>query len=113
MKDEIKYLDRMIWIFEDLENYLEWDSLEEFYENNMKVDACLMKLQVLWETIKKIGKYPDIPYKDIVWMRDWISHDYFWLDESWIYETLKKDIPHLKKVIQKIIHNKQFPWQKK
>ncbi len=105
MKEEKEYLLRILNILEDLEEYLDWDSLEEFHNNSMKLDACLMKLQVLWETVKKIDKYPWIPYKEIIWMRDWISHDYFWIDESWIWETLKQDVPSLKKIIIDIIDN--------
>lgn len=106
MKEELIYLNRIIWIINDLEKYLWDDDLESFYKNEMKIDACLMKLQVLWETIKKIWNYPEIPYKQIIWFRDYISHDYFWLDDDIIWETLKSDIPELKKIIEKIILEK-------
>ncbi len=96
MKDEKIYIDRLIKIIDDIELYLSDDKFEDFVVNQMKIDASIMKLQVLWETIKKIGIYENIPYKDIIWLRDWISHDYFWLDLEIIWETLKFDIPDLK-----------------
>ncbi len=96
MKDEKIYIDRLIKIIDDIELYLSDDKFDDFVVNQMKIDASIMKLQVLWETIKKIWIYEEIPYKDIIWLRDWISHDYFWLDLEIIRETLKFDIPDLK-----------------
>ena len=102
MKEERIYLERILSIINDIEIYLWDDTYEDFLKNQMKIDANIMKLQVLWETIKKIWKYDNIPYSDIIWLRDWISHDYFWLDLEIIYETLKQDIPELKEKILKI-----------
>lgn len=105
MKDEIVYIKRILWILWDIENYLWDDDFHRFSSNQMKIDASIMKLQILWETIKKIWRYKWIPYEDIIWLRDWISHDYFWLDLEIIWETLKKDIPDLKKKILIIYEN--------
>lgn len=102
MKEEKIYIDRILKIMEDLEFYISNDKFEDFVKDQMKIDASIMKLQVLWETMKKIWNYSNIPYKDIIWLRDWISHDYFWLDLEIIWETLKFDIPELKKKIKNL-----------
>ncbi len=106
MKEEIIYIERLLNIINDIETYLKWDDFESFIKNQMKIDASIMKLQVLWETLKKIWKYEWIPYNDIIWLRDWISHDYFWLDLEIIWETLKQDIPELKEKLDKVYKNK-------
>jgi len=54
MKEEKVYLERIIWILGDIESYIWEDDFDSFVENQMKVDASIMKLQVLWETIKNI-----------------------------------------------------------
>lgn len=102
MKNEKIYIERIFTIINDLEKYLWNDTFEEFKLNQMQIDASIMKLQVLWESFKKISSYQWIPYKDIIWLRDWISHDYFWLDLEIIRETLKQDIPELKIKLLKI-----------
>lgn len=102
MKSEKIYIERILKIIWDIESYIWNDIFDDFLEDQMKIDASIMKLQVLWETIKKIWNYEEIPYKDISWLRDWISHDYFWLDLTIIWETLKQDIPELKEKILKI-----------
>ena len=108
MKDEKVYIKRLLEIIKDLETYIGDDNFENFSKNQMQIDASIMKLQVLWESIKKIWKYDGIPYKDIIWFRDWISHDYFWLDLEIIWETLKQDIPDLKVKLLKIYNNNQI-----
>ncbi len=102
MKEEKIYIGRILRIIDSLESYVLTDNFDDFIENEMKIDATLMKLQALWETVKKIWKYPNIPYKEIIWLRDWISHDYFWLDLETIWNTLKIDIPELKVKIEDI-----------
>jgi len=91
-----------------IEEYMWTDNYDDFLENEMKIDACIMKLQILWETMKKIWRYDNIPYEDIIWLRDWISHDYFGLSLTTIWETLKTDIPDLKSKIIKIIEKKEL-----
>lgn len=107
MKEEKIYIERILNIINDIEKYLWNDTFKEFKNNQMQIDASIMKLQVLWESIKKIWIYEEIPYKDIIWLRDWISHDYFWLDLEIIWETLKYDIPELKFKLTKILNNKK------
>ncbi len=57
MKEEIVYLERILKIIDDLEKYVWQDDFEDFLVNDMKIDAIMMKLQLLWETVKKIWKY--------------------------------------------------------
>ncbi len=48
-----------------------------------------------------------IPYKEIIWLRDWISHDYFWIDLEIIWETLNEELPVLREKIILIIEEKK------
>ena len=107
MKEEIIYLNRILKIIDDLESYVWQDEFEDFLLNDMKIDAIMMKLQLLWETIKKIWKYKEIPYKEIIWLRDWISHNYFWIDLEIIWETLNEELPILRGKIILIIESKK------
>ncbi len=102
MKEEKIYFERLFSIIRDIETYLWEQDFETFCDNQAYIDASILKLQVLGETIKKIGVYEDIPYKDIIGLRDWISHDYFGLDIELIYDTLHRDIPELKRKLELI-----------
>jgi len=106
MKEEKIYFHRIFSIIEDIENYLWKKSFQDFCKDQVYLDASILKLQILGETIKKIEKYDDIPYKDIIWLRDWISHDYFGLDLEIIFDAISIDIPELKEKLKKIYREK-------
>jgi uncharacterized protein with HEPN domain len=43
--------------------------------------------------------------KPIVGMRDYIVHDYLWVDEEILRNTIQKDLPILEKVIKDLLTN--------
>jgi len=76
-----------------------------FSKNEMMIDAVLMNIAIIGESVKKIPedvkeKYPDIPWKDIAGMRDKVIHDYFGVDVNIVWETIKKNVPELEQKIK-------------
>ncbi|HBG41935.1 MAG TPA: antitoxin [Porphyromonadaceae bacterium] len=78
------------------------------------LDANLMRIQFIGETASAIDKktdkslfidYPNIPWKQIYSMRNFISHQYADIDPEMILVTLKKHIPPLKLTIKQIIND--------
>jgi len=96
MKDQINKLEKYT-------NDLEY---ENFYENTEKFDACLIPLIQLGETAMQIAKfypnYEKIPYKTIIWLRNILVHTYHRIDKKVIRDTIKQDIPELKKILYSI-----------
>ena len=75
------------------------------------LDACIMRIQVLGETIKSIddktkgellGHYPEIPWKKIVGLRNIISHEYANIDYDIIWIVITKHLPTLLEVINRM-----------
>jgi putative toxin-antitoxin system, antitoxin component len=50
-------------------------------------------------------KYPEIPWRNVMGIRDIIVHHYFDVDADEIFRICKEDIPQLYKVIIKIIND--------
>lgn len=78
------------------------------------LDSVCMKLIAVGESIKKIDKisekqllprYTNIPWKDVMGLRDIIVHHYFDIDADEIFKTLRNDIPPLSKTIKQIIND--------
>jgi uncharacterized protein with HEPN domain len=84
-------------------------SFEEFNKDRKTVDASLMQLEHIWETVKKINKnYPKfdiLPSREISWLRDIIAHDYLWIDNYEIRDTIQDDLPQIKKILLNYIEN--------
>lgn len=75
------------------------------------LDSICMKLIAIGESVKNIDKttnkellvnYPEIPWKNVMGIRDIIVHHYFDVDADEIFRICKEDIPQLYDVIDKI-----------
>ena len=80
-------------------------------DNMFILDGVCMKLIFIGESIKNIdkktqgclfGKYPNIPWKDIMKQRDLIAHHYFRIDADSICTTIKEDLPYLYQTLRQI-----------
>ena len=77
-----------------------------------KLDAACMLLITIGESLKNLDKitnkellslYPQIPWRNIIGVRDIIAHHYFNIDAEEIFGIIKNDLSPLQKVIQKMI----------
>lgn len=68
------------------------------------LDGICMKLIAVGESIKRLDKitagellprYPDIPWRDIMGMRDIIVHHYFEVDADVVFATVRENVPPL------------------
>ena len=67
------------------------------------LDGVCMKLIATGESIKNLDKltagnlliYPQIPWREVMGMRDIIVHHYFEVDADVIFNTVKENIPLL------------------
>jgi uncharacterized protein with HEPN domain len=55
----------------------------------------------LSEEIK--SRYSDIPWRDIVGLRNVVAHEYFGVSLEEVWDTTQKDIPVFKKQIEAIL----------
>lgn len=108
MKDNTVYLKHIIESIDKINKYLNGISFDEFIKDEMRVSATIREMEIIGEAANKIGeefknKYPDIQWRKMVDMRNFLIHQYFGVSEKIIWGTYKNDLPLLKKEIQKII----------
>ncbi len=80
--------------------------------NHDKLDAIAMLLIAIGESFKKIDretqgkflkKYPGIDWKGVIGVRDVLAHDYFDIDVEEIHKICERDIPQLKRTLQRML----------
>ena len=78
------------------------------------LDSICMKLSAVGESIKNLDKitnhellpkYPEIPWKNVMGVRDFIVHHYFEVDADVIFDICKNDVPILVSVITQMLED--------
>lgn len=121
MYDKELIIDGLRNIEESLLHILERTSWIETVDDFLKtpsgidmLDVVAIRLMAVGEEIKKIDKrskgellsqYPEIEWKSIMGLRDFIAHAYFHIDAAVVFDTLQKNVHPLLTTIQRMIVN--------
>lgn len=101
-----KTIDELEFVFESMLNV----SKIEFETNKILERAMEFTLIQISENTKNISddfkeKYPEIPWYEIMGIRNRIVHDYGSVKLSVVYTTIKNDIPILLKILKENIND--------
>ena len=107
-KADAVYLKHIRDAISRIEEYTKAVGYDNFVKNNLIQDGVIRHLEIIGEATKRLStefknKYPHIPWKDVAGMRDKLIHDYLGVDIDAVWDTVKKDIPALKKEVKKIL----------
>ena len=111
--------DTLSQIREAIDNIKEWSreikSGDDFVTSSdgmRTLAAVCMLLEAIGEGVKKIDKRtesqllrvvcPEIPWKNIMGMRDHIAHGYFNIDADFVFDGVNSDLEPLKEAVEKI-----------
>ena len=107
-RDYSLFLKDIIQAMEAIEKFVEGMDLEKFIGDDKTSSAVIRKFEILGEAAKNIPnwireKYPHIPWRRIVGMRDRLIHAYFGIDYKLVWDAIKVEIPKLKPELEKIL----------
>lgn len=65
-------------------------------------------IEILGEATRGVSeelrqRYPKIPWREMIAMRNIIAHDYFGIDLEQVWATVERDLPSLRKQIEAIL----------
>jgi len=106
-----KRLEHILKAIEDIENFVEKESLENFCQNSILNNAVLFNFTIIGEALihvetEKLNKY-EYPWYKVRSFRNMIAHEYFNIKLSAVWEIIQRDLPELKITIQTILE-KEF-----
>jgi len=106
---DVVYLNHIRDAISRIEQYMRAVKYDDFVRNHLIQDGVIRQLEIIGEATKRLSaefknKYSHIPWRDIAGMRDKLIHNYLGVDIDAVWDTVKKDIPALKREIKKILN---------
>lgn len=104
----IMYLDDIQTAMQRIAEYIDGYDFKAFKKDNKTVDAVIRNFEIIGEASKKLPveikkKYSDVPWQEMYYLRNKISHEYFGIDYEIIWDIATNYLPDTKLQIDKIV----------
>ncbi len=109
----IHFVEDILLSISRIEEYVKDMSFEKFRQDYKTVDAVIRNFEIIGEAAKNIPpqiktKFGNIPWEEMYYLRNKISHEYFGIDYEIIWDIIVNYLPENKKDIEKIIQNEKI-----
>ena len=83
-------------------------TFEQFISDRKTIDAVIRNFFVIGEAASHlsedfIGMYPELSWREMRDMRNFVVHEYFGVDHRIVWETLQKNLPPLLPLLRQLI----------
>ena len=108
MKREIlDYLNDILGAMSEAQKFTEGITFEDFMKDRKTHLAIEREIEIIGEAARNISSeiqrtYPQIPWADIIGMRNRLAHEYFGVKLTIMWDTVKKNIPTDKVQFEKV-----------
>ncbi len=104
------YLKDLIDSMDQVMAYVDGMTFNEFEKDKMRIDAVLRNIQIIGEAARNISqeikeKYPDIPWRRMIGLRNIVVQDYFGVDLEMIWRISTVNIPETQPQLEMIVEN--------
>ena len=81
---------------------------EQFEVSALHQGAVIHALEVLGEAARNVSQafadaHPEIPWRQMIGMRNALAHEYFRVDVRRIWETVQNDLPAVMAAVEKLL----------
>jgi len=85
---------------------------DQVFTDELRFDGVLLNFHLIGEAVKNLpldlrGRYPDVSWREITGLRDFVAHAYFALDLDILWDAIQRDIPALQVRIRQIIESEK------
>jgi len=85
---------------------------DQAFTDELRFDGVLLNLHITGQAVKNLPldlreRYPDVAWREIAGLRDFVAHAYFVLDLDILWDAIQRDIPALEVRIRQIIESEK------
>jgi uncharacterized protein with HEPN domain len=102
------YLEDMQLAMSRIAEYLQGYDFKSFKKDYKTVDAVIRNFEIIGEASRSLGeiiknKYPEVPWKEMYYLRNRVLHEYFGVDHEIIWDVAVNHLPVNKLQIDSIL----------
>lgn len=106
-QDEARLMD-ILQACQEAQEYVRGVTFEAFRKDAKLQRALCMVLEIVGEAARAVSDeckaaHPEIPWRDLVSLRNRIIHEYFRLDLAVIWEIAQRDVPELIRIVVPLV----------
>lgn len=110
MKDDTVYLRHILDAIEQITEYVEGISAEQFLFNRLVQDGVVRQLEIIGEASRNLSdefcqQHPDVPWSQIIALRNRITHAYFDVNLRVVWEIIQYDLPALRQQVEQMLED--------
>jgi len=107
-KDPLVFVEHILQQINDVKEFAKGLSRENLEKDIKTQKAIVRSIEIMGEAVRNLSKkfreeHPEVEWKKMVGMRDMIVHEYFELNLGYVWDVIRKDLPVLKKQVEKIL----------
>ena len=116
LKDDKYYLEKVLKDISYLLRVTKDISKDQIEKNEMLQDSVMFRFIQISENLKRVSNElrelnNQIPWSQVIGLRNKIVHDYGTIDLTIIYDVLKNDLNKLYKDLKELINNKTWKYK--
>jgi hypothetical protein len=102
------YITDILEAIRRIDKFVENSEFEEFIKDDKTVNAVERNFEIIGEAARSIPeetkiKHRDVPWRNIISMRNILAHEYFGTDLEIMWATIKEDLPIIKLLMKHIL----------
>lgn len=100
------FAQHIVEAIEKIENYIRGFDVTMFERDGKTYDAVVRELEIIGEATRNLeegfkDKFPDVPWSEIVGMRNKLAHDYWEIEVEVVWNAATIEAPLLREKLQK------------
>lgn len=111
MKEVETYIRHALECIILIKAYTKNKSFDDFALDPLLQDAVVRRLEIIGEALNKLPSRiyesnPQIPWREIIGMRNTLIHEYFGINLEWTWHTVTAEVPVLETQLNELVANK-------